>query len=219
MGVSRLRGLMNITKRSQTEAETENITEIDNEAKIEEDMQMPKDPNLDQLDREILKIRDEHNRISEQLAELESKAKTKLSELKALEEKRRWEEEKAKLDNEMREVFTRLLELNWQIIPAFMNESFAHLRGIATEYDKLKAEEAELTTQFGKLKKSLAYTDIETAKLQGEIYKTIGERVEIILELKRLLRSLDEKDSLWIQESDSVLRFLDVRREILQLKW
>jgi len=219
MGVSRLRGLMNITKRSQTEAETENITEIENEAKIEEDMQMPKDPNLDQLDREILKARDEHNRISEQLAELESKAKSKLSELKALEEKRRWEEEKAKLDNEMREVFTRLLELNWQIIPAFMNESFAHLRGIATEYDKLKGEEAELTTQFGQLKKSLAYTDVETAKLQGEIYKTIGERVEIILELKRLLRSLDEKDSLWIQESDSVLRFLDVRREILQLKW
>jgi chromosome segregation ATPase len=219
MGVSRLRGLMNITKRSQTEAETENMTEIENEDKIEEDMQMPKDPNLDQLDREILKIRDEHNRISEQLAELESKAKSKLSELKALEEKRRWEEEKAKLDTEMREVFTRLLELNWQIIPAFMNDSFAHLRGIAGEYDKLKEEEAELTSQFGKLKKNLAYTDVETAKLQGEIYKTIGERVEIILELKRLLRSLDEKDSLWIQESDSVLRFLDVRREILQLKW
>ena len=213
MGVSRLRELMNINKRSQTETINET------EPEIEEGVQMPKDPNLDQLDRDIGRLKDEHNRISEQLAELESKAKSKLAELKALEEKRRWEEEKSRLENELREVFTRLLELNWQIIPKFMNDSFAHLRGIAVEYDKLKTEETELAGQLGSLRKNLAYTDIEIAKLQGDIHKTIGERVELILELKRLLRSLDEKDALWLQEPDSALRFLDVRREILQLKW
>lgn len=215
MGVSRLtKGLMNLSRKPQVEEEQVEEAQVE-----EEEVKMPKDSTLDQLDRDIQKLRDEHSRISEQLTELESKAKSKLSELKALEEKRRWEEEKAKLDTELREVFTRLLELNWQIIPAFMNEGFAHLRGIAAEYDKLKAEEADLVGQFNTLKKNLAYTDVEIAKLQNEIYKTIGERVEIILELKRLLRSIDENDALWLQDSDSILRFLDVRREILQLKW
>lgn len=198
---------MNITRRSQTDDEEE------------EDMPMPRDTNLDQLDREIVRLREEHNRISEQLTELESKSKSKLSELKALEEKRQWEAEKVRLEVELREVFTRLLELNWQIIPKFLNDSFADLRGIATEYDKLKNEETELAGKLNTLRKNLAYTDIEIAKIQGEIHKTIGERVEVILELKRLLRSFDEKDALWIQESDSILRFLDVRREIVQLKW
>jgi chromosome segregation ATPase len=180
---------------------------------------MPKDSVLEQLDRDIQKIKDEHSRINEQLAELESKAKSKLAELKDLEEKRQWQEEKSRLDAELKDVYTKLLKLSWQTIPIFLNESFAHLRGIAAEYDKFEVEEKDLVSQFNTLKKDLAYNDTDIARLQGEIYKTIGDRVELILELKRLLRSLDETEASWTQDAESVLRFLDVRREILQLKW
>jgi chromosome segregation ATPase len=210
MGVSRLtRGLMNLNKRLQQDDEEEEEAYI----------QMPKDSVLEQLDRDILKLKDEHNRINEQIAELESKAKSKLAEIKQLEEKRKWEEEKAKLESEFRDTFTNLLKLSWQTIPTFMNESFAHLRGIAAEYDRLRSEEHELVTQFNALKKSLAYNDTDIARIQNELYKTIGERIDIALELKRLLRFIDEQKASWTQEPDSVLRFLDVRREILQLKW
>lgn len=210
MGVSRLtRGLMNLNKRLQQEEEEEEEVYV----------QMPRDSVLEQLDRDIQKLKDEHSRINEQLAELESKAKSKLAELKQLEEKRKWEEEKARLESDFKDTFTSLLKLSWQTIPTFMNESFAHLRGIAAEYDRLKSEEHELVTQFSALKKSLVYNDTDIARIQSELYKTMGERVEIILELKRLLRFIDEQKASWTQEPDNVLRFLDVRREILQLKW
>ena len=209
MGVSRLtRGLMNLNKKLQQEDEEEEVN-----------VQMPRDSVLEQLDRDIQKLKDEHSRINEQLAELESKAKSKLAELKQLEEKRRWEEEKAKLESDFKDTFTSLLKLSWQTIPTFMNESFAHLRGIAVEYDRLKSGEHELVSQFNNLKKSLVYNDTDIARIQGELYKTMGERVELSLELKRLLRFIDEQKATWTQEPDSVLRFLDVRREILQLKW
>jgi len=209
MGVSRLtRGLRNFNKKLQQEDEEEEVYEP-----------MPKDSGLEQLDRDIQRTKDEHSRITEQLADLESKAKSKLAELKQLEEKRRWEEEKARLETELRDTFANLLKLSWQTIPTFLNESFAHLRGIAAEYDRLKSEERELVSEFSALKKNLAYNDTDIARIQAEIYKTLGERVELILELKRLLRFIDEKEIAWVQESDSVLRFLDTRREILQLKW
>jgi chromosome segregation ATPase len=180
---------------------------------------MPRDSVLEQLDRDIQKLKDEHSRINEQLAELELKAKSKLAELNQLEEKRKWEEEKSKLESDFKDTFTNLLKLSWQTIPTFMNESFAHLRGIAAEYDRHKSEEHELVSQFNALKKSLVYNDTDIAGIQGEIYKTMGERVELILELKRLLQFISEQKASWTQEPDSVLRFLDVRREILQLKW
>ena len=74
---------------------------------------MPKDSVLEQLDRDIQKLKDEHSRINEQLAELESKAKSKLAELNQLEEKRKWEVEKSRLESDFKDTFTNLLKLSW----------------------------------------------------------------------------------------------------------
>ncbi|HGJ65427.1 TPA: hypothetical protein ENS27_08575 [bacterium] len=166
---------------------------------------MLRDSVLEQLDKELQKLRSEQNRILEQI--------------KALEERREWEEQKVKLEAELRETFTELLKINWQTIPKFLNESYARLRGMASEYDELRLKEMELIEKFNGLKKELAINDTEIAKIRGEIHKTIGDPVELILEIKRLFQFFDENDITWIQNEDSIFRFLDVKREVLQLKW
>jgi len=166
---------------------------------------MQRDSVLDSLDKELQKLKSEQNRI--------------LDQIKALEERKEWEEQKVKYEVELRETFTSLLKLNWQTIPKFLNESYARLRGMANEYDELRAQESDLAEKFGSLKKELAINDTEIAKIRGEIHKTIGDPVELILELKRLFQFFDENDITWVQGDDSVFRFLDVKREVLQLKW
>lgn len=220
MGVSKLtKAFLNISKKPETE-KIETTTQQEQKLDDQREVNMPKESTLEQLDKEIQKLKEEHLRISSQLAELESLAKAKLAELTALEEKRQREMEKAKLDNELREVFTKLLILNWQTIPKFLNESFAHIRGIASEYDELRAQEYALAEEFARLRKELAYSDIEIAKMQGEIHRTIGERVELVMELRRLLQLIDEKDAeSWFQDPKNVLRIFDVRRETLKLNW
>ncbi|MGB9595685.1 MAG: hypothetical protein ACPL7B_05340 [Candidatus Poribacteria bacterium] len=220
MGVSKLtKAFLNISKKPETE-KIETTTQEEQKLDNQREVNMPKESTLEQLDKEIQKLKEEHLRISNQLTELESLAKAKLAELTALEERRQREAEKAKLDNELREVFTKLLILNWQTIPKFLNESFAHIRGIASEYDELRAQEYELAEEFARLRKELAYSDIEIAKMQGEIHRTIGERVELVMELRRLLQLIDEKDAeSWFQDPKNVLRIFDVRRETLKLNW
>jgi chromosome segregation ATPase len=166
---------------------------------------MIKDSVMDQIEKELQKLKSDQTRILEQI--------------KALEERKEWEEQKAKLEVELREVFTALLKMNWQTIPMFLNESYARLRGMATEYDELKTQESVLAEKFNAIKKELAINDTEIAKIRGEVHKTIGDPVELILELKRLFQFLDESEVTWIQNQDSVFRFLDVKREVLQLKW
>ena len=166
---------------------------------------MMKDSVMDQIDTELQKLKSDQTRILEQI--------------KALEERKEWEEQKAKLEVELREVFTDLLKINWQTIPTFLNESYARLRGMANEYDELKTQESELAGRFSDLKKELAINDTGIAKIRGEVHKTIGDPVELILELKRLFQFFDESEVTWIQNQDSVFRFLDVKREVLQLKW
>lgn len=166
---------------------------------------MQRDSVLDQIDKELQKLKSEQLRILEQI--------------KALEDRKEWEEQKVKLETELREVFTNLLKLNWQTIPKFLNESYARLRGLANEYDDLKIQEMELIDKFNSLKKELALNDTDVSKIRGEIHKTIGEPVEIILEIKRLFQFFDENDITWVQNPDSVFRFIDPKREVLQLKW
>jgi len=166
---------------------------------------MLRDSVLDQIDKELQKLKSEQGRI--------------LDQIKALEDRKDWEEQKVKLEVELRETFASLLKINWQTIPKFLNESYARLRGMANEYDELKLEEMELVEKFNSLKKELAVNDTEIAKIRGEIHKTIGDPVELILEIKRLFQFFDENDVTWIQSDDSIFRFLDVKREVLQLKW
>ncbi|HGE70243.1 TPA: hypothetical protein ENX78_05365 [Candidatus Poribacteria bacterium] len=220
MGVSKLtKAFFNISKKPESE-KIEEVTQEEQKLDNQREVNMPKESTLEQLDKEIQKLKEEHARISNQLSELEAIAKAKLAELTALEEKRQREAEKAKLDNELREVFTQLLILNWQTIPKFLNESFAHIRGIASEYDELRAKEYALAEEFARLRKELAYSDIEIAKMQGEIHRTIGERIELVMELRRLLQLIDEKDAeSWFQDPKNVLRIFDVRRETLKLNW
>jgi len=180
---------------------------------------MAKEMVMDQIDKEIQKLKEEQLRIKEQMSELEERAKARLIELNALEEKKRWEEEKGKLESEFREAFTSLLQLNWQTIPKFLNESFAHIRGTASEYDRLKENEANLFAKFESLKKKIAGTDIDTAKIQSEIQRSFGEPSELIVDLKRLIRLIEENRSGWTQDASCVLRFIDVKREIPQMKW
>jgi len=220
VGVSKLtKAFFNISKKPESE-KIEEVTQEEQKLDNQREVNMPKESTLEQLDKEIQKLKEEHARISNQLSELEAIAKAKLAELTALEEKRQREAEKAKLDNELREVFTQLLILNWQTIPKFLNESFAHIRGIASEYDELRAKEYALAEEFARLRKELAYSDIEIAKMQGEIHRTIGERIELVMELRRLLQLIDEKDAeSWFQDPKNVLRIFDVRRETLKLNW
>jgi len=174
---------------------------------------MPKDSDIDDLDKEIQKIREEQARISEYLAELEAKSKTKVAELEALERKKR-EEEKKKLEVDMKETFSELLLYNWQLIPTFLNESFEYLENAAVEYDRLKLEETNLRDKMNTLLKNPALKQRDIGRLQEEIRSSIGGRIELILELKRLLRSINSSDESWTQKSDSILRFLDVSREV-----
>jgi chromosome segregation ATPase len=225
MGVSKLtKAFLNINKKPETDKpETDKLeTEKPEMQKPENkgDVKMPKDSNLDQLDKEIQRLKEEQTRINEQLSDLETKAKTKLAELAALEEKRQREAEKARLDGELKDVFTQLLVLNWQSIPKFLNERFAHIRGIASEYDELKSRENALADELARLRKELAYSDVEIAKMQGEIHRSIGDRVELVMELRRLLQLIDEKKAeAWFQDSKNVLRIFDIRRETLKLNW
>ena len=220
MGVSKLtKAFFNISKKPESE-KIEEVTQEEQKLDNQREVNMPKESALEQLDKEIQKLKEEHARISSQLSELEAIAKAKLAELIALEEKRQREAEKAKLDSELRDVFTQLLILNWQTIPKFLNESFAHIRGIASEYDELRAKEYALAEEFARLRKELAYSDVEIAKIQGEIHRTIGERIELVMELRRLLQLIDEKDAeSWFQDPKNVLRIFDVRRETLKLNW
>jgi len=166
---------------------------------------MLRDSALEQIEKELQKLKSEQNRIFEQIKELE--------------QQKEQAELKAKYEIELREVFSNLLKMNWQTIPRFLNESYARLRGMANEYDELKSQESDLIDRFNLLKKELALNDTEVAKIRGEIHKTIGDPVELILEIKRLFQFFDENDVKWMQNQDSVFRFLDVKREILQLKW
>jgi chromosome segregation ATPase len=230
MGVSKLtKAFFNINKKTETE-KTDLVPPSNGRTEIEKtdsqrpenkgEVKMQKDSTIEQLDKEIQRLKEEHTRINEQLSDLETKAKSKLTELTALEEKRQREAEKARLNGELKDVFTQLLALNWQSIPKFLNESFAHIRGIASEYDELRSRENALAGELTRLKKELAYSDVEIAKMQGEIHRSIGDRVELVMELRRLLQLIDEKEAeIWFQDSKNVLRIFDIRRETLKLNW
>ena len=174
---------------------------------------MPKDPALEEIDKEIQKLKEEQARISEYLVELEAKSKAKIAELEALERKRQ-QEEKLKLENDMKNVFSELLMYNWQLVPTFLNESFEYLKSVSVEYDRLKSKETDLRDNVNKMLKNPALKHIDLQRLQEETRMVIGGRVELILELKRLLQLIDSKEASWTQDPNNVLRFFDVSREI-----
>jgi hypothetical protein len=174
---------------------------------------MPKDPALEDIEKEIQKLKDEQARISEYLVELEAKSKAKIAELEALERKRQ-QEEKLKLENDMKDIFSELLMYNWQLIPTFLNESFEYLKSVAVEYDRLKLKETELRDNINTSLKNPALKHIDLQRLQEEIRMVIGGRVELILELKHLLQLIDSSDASWTQDPNNVLRFFDVSREV-----
>jgi hypothetical protein len=174
---------------------------------------MPKDPALEEIDKEIQKLKEEQTRISEYLAELEAKSKAKIAELEALERKRQ-QEEKLKLEQDMKDVFSELMRYNWQLVPTFLNESFDYLKNVADEYDELKAKETELRDNVAKMLKNPALKHIDLQRLQEENRMVIGGRIELILELKRLLQLIDSSGASWTQDPKSVLRFFDVSREV-----
>jgi hypothetical protein len=174
---------------------------------------MPKDPALEDIDKEIQKLKEEQARISAYLLELEAKSKAKIAELEALERKRR-QEEILKLENDMKDVFSELMRYNWQLVPTFLNESFDYLQSVAVEYDRLKSKETELRDNVAKMLKNPALKHIDLQRLQEENRMVIGGRIELILELKRLLQLIDSSGASWTQDQNSVLRFFDVSREI-----
>jgi len=175
---------------------------------------MPKDQALEDIEKEIQKLKEEQARINDYLAELEAKSKAKIAELEALERKKQ-QEDKLKLEKDMNDVFSELMRHNWQIIPAFLNESFEYLKSVAVEYDRLKLKETELRDNINTSLKNPALKHVDLQRLQEEIRTVIvGGRVELILELKRLLQLIDSSNASWTQDPNNVLRFFDVSREI-----
>ena len=174
---------------------------------------MPEDSALKDIEEEIQKLKDEQARVSEYLAELEAKSKAKIAELGALERKKQ-EEERLKLENDMKDIFSELLLYNWQLIPTFLNESFEYLNNVAVEYDRLKLKETELRDKINTSLKNPDLKHINLQRLQEEIRLVIGGRIELILELKRLLQLIDSSDASWTQDPNNVLRFFDVSREV-----
>jgi Skp family chaperone for outer membrane proteins len=174
---------------------------------------MPKDQALEDIEKEIQKLKDEQARVNDYLAELEAKSKAKIAELEVLERKKQ-QEDKLKLEKDMKDIFSELLRHNWQLIPAFLNESFEYLKNVAAEYDRLKSKETELRDNINTSLKNPALKHIDLQRLQEENRMVIGGRVELILELKRLLQLIDSKKASWTQDPNNVLRFFDVSREI-----
>jgi len=60
--------------------------------------------------------------------------------------------------------------------------------------------------------KNPALKHIDLQRLQEEIRTVIGGRVELILELKRLLQLIDSSEASWTHDPNNVLRFFDVSR-------
>jgi len=180
---------------------------------------MVRDLPADQIDKEHKKLKDEQLRVKDQMAELETKAKAYEAEIRELEEKRRRAEERAKLEAELKMTFSELLKLNTQTIPGFLNECYTKLADMAAEYDKLTASEADMFGKFESLKKRLTTIGRTFDSIQEEVQEQVGSPVELTDDLKHLLRLIIDNRAVWTRDAAVVLRFLDTRREIPQMKW